>query len=198
MKASTTRLLTITLALLFVGSAFAGSRDRSNKNDRDNISWRNDNSDCTRIDMKHGSVIIEHEYRREISTVEITEDFELFIDDELIKTDDAQNKLLEEYHVQLIEIHDQAKRIGWEGAKIGAQGAKIGLLAGIGVLKMLFTDYSEDDLEYDVEFAAEKLEERAERLEDKAEGIERMVDDLDDITDDLRDSIPELSELDWF
>ena len=71
-------------------------------------------------------------------------------------------------------------------------------MAGIGVLKMLFTDYSEDDLEYDVEFASEKIERRAEKLEEQAEDIENMIDDLDYISDDLRDAIPELAELDWF
>jgi methyl-accepting chemotaxis protein len=148
--------------------------------------------------MKHGSVMIKHRDRREKSTVEITRDYELYIDDELVKTDKVQTKLLQEYHGQLSDIRDQAKEIGWEGARIGAEGAKIGLLAGLGVLKMLFSDYSEDDLEYDVELAAEKIEERAEELEEKAEEIEDMVDDLDDITDDLRDAIPELAELDWF
>jgi hypothetical protein len=196
MRTSVTRLLTIGLALLVVGSAFAGSRNRDR--DHDHISWRDDRSDHTSIDMKHGSVMIKHSDRRETMTVEITEDYELYIDEELIKTDKAQTKLLKEYHDQLTDIHDQAKEIGWEGARIGAQGAKIGLTAGLGVLKMIFSDYSEDDLEFDVELAAEEIEERAERLEEKAEEIEDMVDDLDDITDDLRDAIPELAELDWF
>lgn len=198
MKTSVTRLLTIALAFLLVGSAFAGSRNRNRDRDHDHNSWHNDRSDHTSIDMKHGSVMIKHRDRRETTRVEITRDYELYIDDELIKTDKAQTKLLKEYHDQLTDIHDLAKEIGWEGARIGAQGAKIGLTAGLGVLKMIFTDYSEDDLEYDVELAAEKIERRAERLEEKAEGIEDMVDDLDDITDDLRDAIPELAELDWF
>lgn len=196
MRMSVTRITTIALAFLLVGSAFAGSRSRDR--DRDHLSWRNDRSDHTSIDMKHGSVMIKHQSRRETSTVEITKKYELYIDDELIKTDDAQTKLLKEYHEQLGEIHDQAKKIGWEGAKIGAEGAKIGLIAGIGVLKMLFSNYSEDDLEYDVEFASEKIEQRAEELEEKAEGIENMVDDLDEITDELRDAVPELAELEWF
>ena len=86
MKTSTTRLLTIAFALLFVGTALAGSRDRSHRSDRerDHISWHNDRSDHTSIDMKHGSVVIEHNYRRETSTVEITKDYELYIDDELV------------------------------------------------------------------------------------------------------------------
>lgn len=200
MRTSVTRLLIIGLAFLLVGSAFAGSRHRSHSRDRnrDHISWCNERSDHTSIDMKHGSVMIKHSGRRETSTVEITRDYELYIDDELVKTDKAQTELLKDYHGQLSDIHGQAKEIGWEGARIGVEGAKIGLLAGLGVLKMLFTDYSEDDLEYDVDLAAEKIEAHAEELEEKAEEIEDMVDDLDDITDDLRAAIPELAELDWF
>lgn len=200
MRTSVTRLLIIGLAFLFVGSAFAGSRSRVRDRGhvRGHLSWHDEHSDRISIDMKHGSVMIKLRGRRETSTVEITRDYELYIDDELIKTDKEQTKLLKEYHSQLGDIHDQAKKIGWEGARIGAEGAKIGLLAGLGVLKMLFTDYSEDDLEYDVELATEKIEARAEELEEKAEQIEDMVDDLDDITDDLRDAIPELAELDWF
>lgn len=198
MRTSVTRILTIGLAFLLVGSAFAGSRHRGRNRVRAHISWHDERSDHTSIDMKHGSVMIKHSGRRETSTVEITRNYELYIDDELVTTDKEQTKLLKEYHDQLSDIHDQAKEIGWEGARIGAEGAKIGLLAGLGVLKMLFTDYSEDDLEYDVDLAAEKIEARAEELEEKAEEIEDMVDDLDDITDDLRDAIPELAELDWF
>ncbi len=196
MRVSVKHLLTIGLAFLLVGSAFAGSRSRNR--DRDHISWTNESSDHTSIDMKHGSVTIKHRDRRETCTVEITDDYELYIDDELVKTDDAQTKLLKEYHGQLTDIHDQAKKIGWEGARIGAEGAKIGLVAGLGVLKMLFSDYSEDDLESDVELATERIEARAEKLEEQADGIENMVDDLEDITDDLRDAIPELAELEWF
>lgn len=198
MRTSVTRLLIIGLAFLLVGSAFAGSRSRGRHRNCDHISWYHESSDHTSIDMKHGSVMIKHRDRRETSTVEITRDYELYINDDLVKTDEEQTKLLKEYYGQLSDIHDQAKEIGWEGARIGAEGAKIGLLAGLGVLKMLFTDYSEDDLEYDVELAAEKIEARAEELEEKVEEIEDMVDDLDDITDDLRDAIPELAELDWF
>ncbi|MDH3890768.1 MAG: YggN family protein [candidate division Zixibacteria bacterium] len=202
MGSSVTRILTIGLALLLVGSAFAGSRNRSRSRHRDrdwdHISWQHGHADRTSIDMKHGSVMIKHRGRRETSRVEITRDYELYIDDELVKTDDDQTKLLKQYHQQLGEIHDRAKEIGWEGARIGAEGAKIGLVAGLGVLKMIFSDYSEDDLEDEVELATEKIEERAEELEEKAEEIEDMVDDLDYLTDDLRDAIPELAALDWF
>ena len=187
-------LLVLCLAVLTADSVLGGSRTRH----RDRDSWHHDQSEHISIDIKHGDVVIKHREGRERCEVEITEEYELFIDGEKVETDEEQTKLLGEYHQLVHDIHDNAKEIGWEGARIGVDGAKIGLKAGIGVLKMLFTSYDEDDLDRDLERATAKIEQRAEELEEKAEVIEIMAEDLEDLTYDLSEAIPELDELGWF
>ena len=130
--------------------------------------------------------------------MEITEEYELFVNDRQVKLDADQQKLVEEFHVLAIDIVDHGKNLGWEGAKIGVSGAKLGMKAIGRVFKMLFTSYDEDDFERDMERDAEALEARAEKLESKAEIIEKMADDLEYVTEEMFDSIPELSELEWF
>ena len=196
MKSKIALLLLVCLMALTAGTVFGGSRHRHHDLDRD--SWYDEHSDHISIDMKHGAVVIEHREGQDRSEVEITEEYELFIDGDLITTDQEQEKLLKEYHTLVVDIHDYAKEIGWEGARIGVDGAKIGLQAGLGVLKMLFTSYDDDDLDRDLDRATAKIEARAEALEDKAEIIEDMADDLEDLTIDLSEAIPELAELEWF
>ena len=196
MKSKIALLLVICLVALSAGTVFGGSRHRYHDVDHDR--WYEECSDRISIDMKHGAVVIKHREGRERSKVEITEGYELFVDGELVATDQEQEKLLKEYHTLVVDIHDYAKEIGWEGARIGVDGAKIGLLAGLGVLKMLFTGYDADDLDRDLDRATAKIEKRAEALEDKAEIIEDMAGDLEDLTFDLSAAIPELSELEWF
>jgi hypothetical protein len=129
--------------------------------------------------------------------VEITRDFELFVDGDRVKLDADQKRMVEEYHGQVFLVIDEAKEIGWEGAKIGLQGAGIGMKAIKGVVKMIFTSYDEDDLERDMEREAEKIEIRAEALEDMADNIEEMAYDLEDMFDEMVEEIPELRKLDW-
>ncbi len=196
MKSKIALLLVICLVALSAGTVFGGSRHRHHDLDRD--SWYHERSDHISIDMKHGAVVIKHREGRDRSKVEITEEYNLFIDGEKIETDQEQKKLLGEYHQTVVDIHESAKEIGWEGARIGVDGARIGLQAGLGVLKMLFTSYDEDDLDRDLDRATAKIEARAEALEDKAEIIEDMADDLEDLTIDLSEAIPELAQLEWF
>ena len=196
MKSKIALLLLVCLMALPAGTVFGGSRHRHHDLDHDR--WYGERSDHISIDMKHGAVVIEHREGRDRSEVEITEEYELFIDGKLVATDQEQEKLLKEYHTLVVDIHDYAKEIGWEGARIGVDGAKIGLQAGLGVLKMLFTSYDDDDLNRDLDRATAKIEKRAEALEDKADIIEDMADDLEDLTIDLSEAIPELAELEWF
>ena len=131
-------------------------------------------------------------------TVEITRNYELYVNGERIETSDRQKEMLEEYYENINRLIVYAKRIGIEGAKIGVEGAKVGAKAIVGVLKMIFTDYDEDDLEDDIEDDAEEIEEMAEKLEKEADGLELLADDLEDLHHDLKDEFPELRELGWF
>ncbi|UCD17274.1 MAG: DUF2884 family protein [Candidatus Zixiibacteriota bacterium] len=141
-------------------------------------------------------VMIHNGYPR--SRIEITEDYELYINGDHIRLNDEQQELVKEYYLHCTEIVEYAREIGIEGAKIGFDGAKIGLKAVGGILRMLLTDYDEDDLERDLEIDTEHLEARAEALEDWAEEIEEMAEDMEELAEEMTDEIPELEELDWF
>lgn len=174
-----------------------GSTGMASKHGR-NVSFFDDNiytSDDISIDIDGGSVIITHE--DENDEIEITDEYELYVNGQLIKTDDHQRELLEEYHTQVMEIKDYAIVIGKEGARVGIEGARVALKAIGGVVKMIFTDYDEDDLDRDMDRATEKIEAKAELLEEKAEKIEDMADDLEDMFYELEEEIPAIAKLDW-
>ena len=150
------------------------------------------------FDLDDGSIIITLTDRRSVEIVEITEDYQLYINDEQIELNADQQKLVQEFHIKGMEIVEYAKELGWEGAKIGVSGAKLGLKAVGNVFKLMFTSYDTDDFEREMEREAAKIEARAERLEEKAEKVEDMADDLEEIAWDMEREIPELRELDWF
>jgi len=129
--------------------------------------------------------------------IEITPDVEVYIDNKKLVLDPEQQELAEDYYNLFMEMTQEAREIGWEGARIGLQGAGIGLKALGGVVKMIFTSYDEDDLERDMERAAEKIEARADRLEQRAELIEDMAYELEDRFDEFIRAVPELKRLDW-
>ena len=149
------------------------------------------------IDFDGGSLFIVHD-GRDITTIEITADYQLLIDDELVKTDADQQKLLKEFYTLTEEITDEARDIGLEGARIGVQGAKLGIAAIGRVLKLLSAGYDTDDLERDMERDAKKLEREAAKLERRAEKIENLAENLEDVSDELKDEVPELRALRWF
>ncbi len=129
--------------------------------------------------------------------VEIDSDYDLSIDGEKVDLTPQQQVMVEEYYEQFDGLTDEVKEIIWAGAKIGLKGAGVGLKAITGVVKMIFTDYDEDDLERDVERAAEKIEAQAEVIEKQAEKVEDMAYDLEESFDLMVKAIPELQKLDW-
>ena len=149
------------------------------------------------IDIDDGTIIMTHN-RRPKGMVEITEDYELYVNGRLVATDDEQKELLKDYYDLTMEVVEYATQIGYEGAKIGVSGAAIGLMAVGGVFKALMTDYEFEELEDDLEEEAEELEARAEELAEKAEDLEDIAEELADVHDDLRRETPELRDLDWF
>ncbi len=136
------------------------------------------------IDIDDGSLIVEKRGRRGVR-MEITEDYELFVDNQLIETSDEQQKLVRETYDGSMKLLERAKEIGLEGASIGLEGAKLGMKAVGGVFKMMFTAYDHENLEEDMEHAAEKLEKRADKLEIIVEDIEFAFDQLIDKTPEL-------------
>lgn len=158
--------------------------------------WHLFDEDDVDVKIEDGSLLIINE--DEDQTVEITEEYELYIDDRHIETNEEQQELIAVYYNRMINITEFAKMLGIEGAKIGVSGVKLGFTAIAKVVKLLSEDYDEDDLEEDMEREAEKIEKKAELLERKADRIEEMADELEDLHYELRRSIPELRALDWF
>jgi hypothetical protein len=143
------------------------------------------------IRIKDDDVILRPRHRR-YPKVRITGDYRLYVDGELVKTNDEQKELLREFHGLTMEMHREAREIGIEGAKIGLAGAKIGVDAIAGLFKLLSPHYDSDDLERELEAKAAGIEANADRLEAKAEKIEQMADKLEDLESELRHSIPEI------
>jgi hypothetical protein len=143
------------------------------------------------IDFKGKRVIIKYESgtpRR----VDINERHELRVDGSLVKLNSDQQKLVGDFYEKTQQLMVDAKAIGLEGAAIGAQGVGVAAAALTGVVNMLFTSYTSDDLERDVERKAAKIEAKANRLEAKADKLETLADDVQDLYDQMEDSIPEL------
>jgi len=148
------------------------------------------------LDIRHHTIILTNdEYDNDV--VEITRDYELYINDDRIDLDAKQDKLVHAFYDLTFEMMDSAKAIGLEGARVGMAGAKVGLNAVLGLVKLLSPNYDTDDLEADIDREASKIEARAEELEDRADQIEDMAYDVEDSFDRMMDGIPALRELRW-
>jgi len=188
-------LIVILLSLTLVfSSAFAVGGKSSHSAVVFNDSYHLNNAD---IDIEDGTIIITHKGRRQ-TTVEITENYELFIDERPVKMNAERKMLVKQYYILVIDIHERAVEIGIEGARIGLDGAKIGAKAIKNVLKMFLTEYDSDDLEREMEKEASAIEARAEELEEQADEIEEMAEELEEIAEELEEQIPELEDLIWF
>ncbi|UCD63663.1 MAG: hypothetical protein JSW34_13105 [Candidatus Zixiibacteriota bacterium] len=161
------------------------------------ISYEHGHDGCTNIDFKNGTLVIKHE-NRYLETVEITSEYELYVNGDHVETTDEQKVLLREFYRGTEEIVGYATHLGWEGAKIGLEGARLGVEAVGNLFKLAFTSYDSEDFERDIECEASKIEAKAARLEDEAEVVEEMADDLEYVARKLRREIPRLRELDWF
>ena len=129
--------------------------------------------------------------------VRVTADIELFVNGENVRLTTAQRARLKEWYDLTYQIRDQAKLIMKEGLKVGIKGAGLGLKAIGGLVKMLVTDYDEEEFEAYMEAEGEKIEAYAEVLEEKAEVVEDMAERWEDIGDNLVRDVPELNRLDW-
>jgi len=157
-----------------------------------NYEWDNINFDLD------GSTLVITNHGRHYDQVEITEDYELFVNGDRVNLNDDQQILVKDFYIQSMSIVKIAKNMGIEGAKIGVEGAKLGMKAIGGLIKMLLTDYDEDDLDRYLEEESEKIEEKAEVLEEQAEELEEIADELEYLAEEMIEEIPELEELNWF
>jgi len=153
--------------------------------------------DNVEIEIKNDVLIFTCEYDHDLY-VEITSDHELYISGKRIYLDRYQRRLVRDYYNHFMEIIERAKEIGFEGVKIGVEGAKIGLFAVKEAMKMLISDYDQDDFEKAIEERAEDLEGRSEELEELADDLEEIADEFEDLHQTMKGEISELNDLDWF
>jgi len=190
------RRIIIFLALaLFTFSLVSAAPPKCDQDSKSH--WYHHSDDNISMDFEDGSLIITNR-GRDRGKVEITEDYDLFVNGRKVKTDKEQRKLLREYYQGVQVLVDHAVDIGLEGAKIGAHGAEIGMAAIAGLFRLLSDDYDTDDYERDMERRADKLEIKAEKLEELAEDLEEEAGELEELADELNDEIPELRRLAWF
>ena len=149
------------------------------------------------LSITEGSVLLSNKYDNS-EYVEITENYDLYVNGEKIILSDDQQQLVSEYYDLLESIVEYAKDIGLDGARIGVAGAKIGLKALAGAMKAIFTEYENEKLEQDLESEGEKIEDMAKILEDKVEDLEHLARKLEKTHNHMREVIPQLSELGWF
>jgi hypothetical protein len=190
------RVSIIALMILLLG--FSASFGEGGKRSR-TYSLNSDFSYCdnTSIDVEGGTVIITHR-GRDKAVVEITDDYELSVNGQEIKLNSDQKELVKEYYNLAVDLNEQATQIGLEGAKIGLEGAKLGTRALKNVLKMFLTDYTSDDLEWEMEKEAAKIEAKADALEERANEIEEKADELEAVAEELEEKIPELENIIWY
>ena len=156
----------------------------------------NDFLDGVDLDIDHHSIVLTNE-EYDDNVIEITRDYELYINDDRIDLDPKQEELVHAFYDQTFELIDTAKAIGLEGARIGMAGAKVGINALVGLVKLLSPNYDTDDLEADIDRQAAKIEARADELEARAEQVEDMADDVEKSFDRMMDDIPALRDLGW-
>jgi hypothetical protein len=183
-------LLILVLTLALSGSANAG-KIFSKGFDCDLF-----HGDDVSIEFDDGIIIIECD--DEDGLIEITEDYELFIDGDEIELDRDEKKLVKAYYRNFEEILEMAEDLGIEGARLGVKGAKLGLKAVANVIKLILEDYDSDDLEREMEREADKIEKEAEKLEEMAEKLEDIADDFERTHRKMRKNIDELDDLGWF
>lgn len=185
-------VLVLALFTFSLASAAPPTKDKVSKSH-----WYNCDNKNVSMDFEDGDLIIEKDGRRGGKVV-ITEDYELYVNGQKVKTDKEQRKLLREYYRGVEVLVDHAVDIGLEGAKIGAEGAEIGVAAIAGLFRLLSEDYDTDDYEEEMERKSERLEYKAEKLEELAEDLEEEAEELEELADKLSDEIPELRRLEWF
>jgi hypothetical protein len=149
------------------------------------------------IDINNDIIVLTCKYDNE-QWVEITPDYNLYVNGYHVRLNRYQQRLVEEYYDNFMDIIEQAKQLGKEGALIGVKGAKIGIIATAGALKMLVSNYDSDDIEEDLEGETSELEECAEKLEELAEELEEAAEAFEDIHYTMKDEIKDLNELEWF
>lgn len=182
-------LVALALVLPMIFTAGAESHRRCKYDDDRTFNAKN-------LDFEDGTLVIEHEDAD--WTVEITEEYNLYINGHRVKIDRQQKKLLRRYYRDCEDIEELAGEIAKEGAMIGLAGAKLGVSAVACAVKLFLEDYDCDDMEDEIEIKSDDLEKMARKLEKKVDKIEDKAGNLERTHKKLRRSITELGDLEDF
>ena len=131
------RIKTALLAMCILGLNLAVADVRFSWDDHDCGITRIRNAE---IDIEGKTVIIRE--RHDDEYVEITRDYDLYINGRRIRTRGVPARLTREYYEKVMDIRREARRIGLEGAEIGMEGAAMGIKAVAGLFKLLDPDFS--------------------------------------------------------
>ena len=188
MKNIILKFISVIIIILISFPAFAAKDVNTNRYSiMDNIS----------IDVDNDIIILtsKHDHRQ---YVEITSDYQLFVNGKEVELTRSQRRLVANYYNQFFEIISYAKEIGIEGARVGIAGAKVGVQAAAKAIKAIFADYDEEELDEELEYESEELKLLISELEEKAEELEELADEFEDLHYELRNEIDELYNLKWF
>lgn len=195
-----TRVLLLLLAAAFLITFPAMAHDErcSVSHDGHSVTVHSGNfiDDGVEIDFEDGSIFLTNRFHRG-DEVEITRDHELIVNGDKITLSPDEAEMVAAFYDETHELIEQAKEIGLKGARVGVEGAKVGLKAVNGVLKAMFTSYTLDDMERDIEREAAKVEAQAEKLEVEASILEEQAEEVESLYDDMFRDINALRDLEW-
>jgi cell division protein FtsL len=148
------------------------------------------------FDFEGGDLILTHKSRRAKDRVVITEDGELTINGDRVRTEGRERKLLRKFYREASALEEMAEFIAADAEKIAAVSTRYATVQLAAALRSLGEDDDEsvavaDDLENDFAQEIAAIEEIGDRIEGQAEKVVA-------IAEKLQEQIPELAALDWF
>jgi len=153
-------------------------------------------ADDARFHLGKDEIVISH-LNDPYEEIRITSDRRMYLDDEEIPLTPPQQDLVGEFYQISYEIRAEAKGIAKEGITLGLKGAKLGLQAVGAAMKMLFTEYDEEQFDRDMEIEAEKLEAHGEQIEKRAKHLEDMVEQWEELGRQMKSEIGPLRNMEW-
>ena len=154
-------------------------------------------SNNSSFDFVDGDLVFTHKSRRAKDRVVVTEDGDLTINGDEIRTDDRERKMQRELYRESAELEDMALAIAADAGKIAAASTEFATAQLASALRSLRDDDSDVDRD-ELEAVEGRFEEEIADIEELADKIEDQADEVVEIADDLKESIPELADLDWF
>ena len=150
------------------------------------------------IDIVHGSIVITDASNQYRDIVRISENYNLYVNGQKIRTNRRQACHLKQYHHYVCEIHRQATLMGGEALQIGVLGTRSSALAFSKFRRASFTKDTDPELRNAISGDYLPIEEHGADLEDWGDQVKIMIENLKVLHIKLNDEIPALRKLQWF